>query len=188
MNNPEQRGGPCGSDSAPDLPLNAARRSDDENKATGNGRFVAGGMALTDNATPLAPSTTPAAPPPGSMPAERAQVVCVARPMVAQPARSGSLLANTDRLAIASLVCGLTAIIPLVSQVAGVGLGIWSLVRIRRVRRAGGTVGGTWAAGTGIAFSAVVLLCWVLVIGAMLWAGVMFDEIGSKLPTGTPPM
>ena len=39
-----------------------------------------------------------------------------------------------------------------------------------------------------IAFSAVVLLCWVLVIGAMLWAGVMFDEIGSKLPTGTPPM
>ena len=122
------------------------------------------------------------------MPSERAQVVCVARPMAAQPARSGSLLANTDRLALASLICGLTAIVPVASQVAGLVLGVSSLVRIRRVRRAGGTVGGTWAAWTGIAFSAVVLLCWVLVIGAMFWAGVVFDEIGSKLPTGALPM
>ncbi|MHC4234075.1 MAG: DUF4190 domain-containing protein [Planctomycetota bacterium] len=91
--------------------------------------------------------------------------------------------ANTDRIAIASLVCGLTAVIPVVSQVAGVGLGVWALVRIRRLRRAGGPVRGSWAAGAGIVLSAAALICWGLAIAALCWAGATFKEVSSQVPT-----
>ena len=137
--------------------------------------------------TPLAP--VPASPPvadpnsPCPAPSGPSQVTCVATPVAGRPS-SNIVLANTDRMAVASLVCGLTAIVPVVSQVAGIVLGVWSLVRIRRVRRAGGVAGGTWAAGTGIGFSAAVLISWVFVIAAMYWAGSVFDFIGSQLPTG----
>ena len=75
---------------------------------------------------------------------------------------------RTDRLAIASAVCGLTAIIPVISQVIGLGLGIASLVRIRCARRAGAQLLGKGWALTGILTSGFALLGWVAMIGALM--------------------
>ncbi len=74
---------------------------------------------------------------------------------------------RTDGFAVASAICGFTAIVPVVSQVIGLVLGIVSLVRIRRARRAGIEVRGTRWAVAGVASSGFALLCWVAIFVAM---------------------
>ena len=69
-----------------------------------------------------------------------------------------------DRCAMASAVCGVTAIVPVVSQVAGLVLGIIAIRRIRRARREGFAVAGLGWATTGIVSSIFVLLGWLFVV------------------------
>lgn len=75
--------------------------------------------------------------------------------------------ARTDQAAVASAVCGMTAIIPIVSQVAGLILGVVALVRIGRARRAGVIVGGRRYAITGMVSSALALAGWIAFGGMM---------------------
>ncbi len=82
--------------------------------------------------------------------------------------------AGTDSCAVASAVCGITAIIPIVCQVLGLSLGIAGLLRIRRARRRGIDVrGGGWAV-TGIVSSGLALLGWLAVFA-------LLGTIGSSL-------
>ena len=83
---------------------------------------------------------------------------------------------HTDRLAVASAICGMTAIIPVISQLAGLALGIASLVRIRRARRTGAEVRGTGWALTGIISSGFALLGWVAMVAALLVASSIFSH------------
>ncbi len=115
--------------------------------------------------------------------------VPVARPLTTPIARPIPVVyvpqlhaAPTDRLAIASAVCGCTAIIPVVSQLAGFGLGIAALVRIRRKRRAGLPARGTGWAVTGILTSGFALLSW-LFMGLVLSAvGSVFQQSAGQFP------
>jgi len=75
--------------------------------------------------------------------------------------------ARTDHAAVASAVCGMTAVIPIVSQIAGLGLGLLALVRISRARRAGVIVGGRRYAITGIISSGLALAGWIAFGGMM---------------------
>jgi hypothetical protein len=90
-------------------------------------------------------------------------------PSAAAPAGGMPMLApgGTDALAIASAVCGMTAIVPVLSQVLGLALGIAGLVRIRRARRGGVWLRGTGWAWTGIACSGFLLLSWIAVLAAL---------------------
>ncbi len=101
--------------------------------------------------------------------------VPLARP-VAAPAstmgpQGGLLVAKREPLAVVSLVCGLTGIIPIVTQVIGLGTGIAGLVRIRRARRRGVVLGGSGFAITGIVSSGLVLLGWVAAAAALSLVG-----------------
>ena len=94
--------------------------------------------------------------------------------------------ANTDHLAIASAVCGLTAIIPVISQVIGLALGIASLRRIRRARKAGVEVRGKGWALTGIISSGFALLGWIAAFALLLLVGSMFAYASDSLSTLAP--
>ena len=87
----------------------------------------------------------------------------------------------TDLLAVASAVCGLTAIVPFVSQILGLGFGIAGLVRIRRARRQGVVVGGAGWALTGILTSGFALLGWAATIIALLLVGASFASTAESL-------
>ena len=82
---------------------------------------------------------------------------------------------------IASAICGLTGIVPVFSQLAGLGLGIAGLVRIRRARRRGIHLRGTGWAITGIASSGFALMCWVGLLVAFGFAGATFSESAGDL-------
>ncbi len=110
-------------------------------------------------------------------PAHRAANVGVARPCPPAPA-----LTRTDSLAIASAVCGFTAIVPIVSQVAGLGFGLASLARIRRARREGVALRGRGWAWAGIVTSGVLLLSWVVAIGALFVVADYLARAGDLLP------
>jgi hypothetical protein len=87
-----------------------------------------------------------------------------------------------DSLAVASAVFGFTAIIPVVSQVAGLALGISSLVRIRRARRAGRHLrGGGWAVA-GIVSSSLMLIGWLVALGALIAVSAYFVQAADALP------
>lgn len=75
---------------------------------------------------------------------------------------------RTDRAAVASAVCGMTAVIPIVSQVAGLVLGLLALRRIAKARRAGVIVGGRSYAWTGLVSSALALAGWAAFGGLMV--------------------
>jgi hypothetical protein len=83
---------------------------------------------------------------------------------------------STDGLAIASAVLGVSAIIPVLSQVLGIGLGVGSLVRIHRARRAGRPLRGRLWAWFGIGSSTFVLLAWMAVIAAFAAVGHAFNQ------------
>ena len=89
--------------------------------------------------------------------------VLPARPVGQLAAPTSPVRIPVDRCAVASAVCGLTAIVPVISQVAGLVLGVMALRRIRRARREGLRVGGVGWAVTGILSSGGVLLCWIFI-------------------------
>lgn len=68
---------------------------------------------------------------------------------------------GTDGMAVGSAICGMTGLIPLVTQIAGLGLGFASLARIRRARRRGIHLTGKGWAITGIVTSIFGLLGWI---------------------------
>ena len=90
---------------------------------------------------------------------------------------------KNDRFAVASAVCGFTGIIPIVSQVAGLTLGIMALIRIGRARRAGVPRGGTRWAVAGIVSSGLVLAGWVACFFALSVVGSSLSDITEPLGT-----
>jgi hypothetical protein len=75
----------------------------------------------------------------------------------------GGAIGSTDTCAVVSAVCGLTAIVPVVSQVAGLGFGLASTVRLIRARRAGRVLRGWGWVFTGLLSSGVALIGWIVV-------------------------
>jgi len=134
---------------------------------------------VTDNASSCLP---PPAPP---TPSAQWPVVRVAEP-VADGRRTTLGPVRSDPVAIASFVCGLTAFVPVLSQLAGLVLGTWGLMRIRRARAAGVAVGGGWAAIAGIVISGIALIGWAVVVVVLCWAGFTFAEVGGHLPGELP--
>lgn len=128
------------------------------------------------------PDNTFAVPPPLPVPTARpAGTDCESAgplPMPAMPQRGPG---PTDRLAIASTVCGLTAFIPIFSQLVGLVLGLWALVRIRRARRAGLTVRGRGWAAAGITGNGFALLGWIALFGAFAALKTNLNETTSRL-------
>lgn len=88
---------------------------------------------------------------------------------------------GTDKCAVASAVCGFTAIIPVISQIAGVVLGIIGLVRIHRAKARNEHLRGTGWAIAGLVMSGCALLGWIAAIGLLTFASVMFTDAGSAL-------
>jgi hypothetical protein len=76
---------------------------------------------------------------------------------------AGGAIGTTDTCAVVSAVCGLTAIVPVVSQVAGLGFGLASTVRLIRARRAGRLLRGWGWVFTGLLSSGVALIGWIVV-------------------------
>jgi len=117
-----------------------------------------------------------AAPPPIPVPIARplgegapmAQVRCSSEQSQVRPPPVPGISGNnetTDKVAVASSLCGITAFIPIFSQLIGLALGIWALFRIRRARQAGRQVRGRgWAVG-GITGNGFVLLGWIALLG-----------------------
>ncbi len=99
----------------------------------------------------------------------------------ASGADSAIVRRRTDGFAVASAICGFTAIVPVVSQVIGLVLGMVSLARIRRARRAGIEVRGTRWAVAGIASSGFALLCWVAVFAAMSFLSTSLSHSSQSL-------
>ena len=108
------------------------------------------------------PQSTFNAPPPVPVPS--------ARPLGPNAARSFSQVTppppagqppETDKVAVASSVCGLTAFIPILSQLIGLALGVWALFRIRRARQSGRQVLGNGWATAGVVGNGLVLLGWI---------------------------
>lgn len=92
---------------------------------------------------------------------------------------------NCDPLALASAACGLTALIPVVSQVLGLVLGVSSLIRIRSARRQGLVRRGTGWAWAGIVSSGFMLLVWGFVVAVLLAVGGTFARVAGTLPVGS---
>ena len=113
-----------------------------------------------------------------------------ARPVTLAPAVPSTAVLSwwreTDRLAIASAICGFTAIIPVLSQVAGLVLGIAGLVRIRRARQRGIRLRGKLWALAGIFSSGFALLSWIAVLAMLIAVRMSFAHIAGALPTGHP--
>lgn len=116
--------------------------------------------------------------------------ITLARPATLAPAVPGTAILSwwreTDRLAIASAICGFTAIIPVLSQVAGLVLGIAGLVRIRRARQRGIRLRGKLWALAGIFSSGFALLSWIAVLAMLIAVRMSFAHIAGALPTGHP--
>ena len=91
-----------------------------------------------------------------------AQVVPLARPVFPTDGVRGLVVKRTtEPFAVASAICGLTAIIPVLSQLLGLSLGVVSLVRLRRAKRNGIHLAGKGWAITGIVVSGFGLIGWI---------------------------
>ena len=86
-------------------------------------------------------------------------------------------------MAVFSAVCGMTGIIPLVTQIAGLCLGFASLARIRRARRGGIHLTGKGWAITGIVTSFFGLLGWIGLGLAMTAVGTSLGNSNNELST-----
>ena len=93
--------------------------------------------------------------------------------------------APTDRLAVASVICGMTAFIPIISQLAAVLLGLMALRRIRRARRAGVPTRGVGWAVTGIAGGLIALAGWIGAAMLLAGAGTVLQGVSDQI--GLPP-
>jgi hypothetical protein len=98
------------------------------------------------------------------------------------PPALGADSAPTDGLAVASAVLGFTAIVPVVSQVLGIGLGVAGLVRIHRARRAGLPRRGRLWAWLGIGSSTFALLAWIAVLAAFAVISHALGQAADSLP------
>ena len=90
-------------------------------------------------------------------------------------------LRQVDPLALASAVCGLTAFIPIVSQLAGIALGAAGLVRIGRPRRRGLARRGVGWGVAGLGSSGAALAVWALLAAAFIAAAAPFRNVGDAL-------
>jgi hypothetical protein len=129
----------------------------------------------------------PARPPalPEARPADL-PIVAEARP-VTPIATPGVLKPPVDTWAIASAICGLTAIVPVISQVAGIILGIIALRRIRHARREGFPLKGVGWAVTGIGSSVLMLLCWLFIFAAFGAVIAVFSHTTTGLDKALSP-
>ncbi len=114
----------------------------------------------------------------------------VAGPALVHDTSSGLPAPTTDRLAIASSVCGLTAFVPVVSQLIGLALGVLAVLRIRRARVLGKLVRGNGWAAAGIAWNGFVLLGWIALFGAfsVLKTSMTDSNDAFRKLLQTPPM
>ena len=69
-----------------------------------------------------------------------------------------------NRLAVTSVVVGAVPIIPILSQIVGVILGLVALRRISQARRAGIDLPGSGCAWAGISLNIISLVGWILML------------------------
>ena len=144
------------------------------------------------------------APPPVARPVDSvvltSDVVPVARPLssavvtgppaLPEEVRYVVVKRTTEPFAVASAICGMTAIVPVLSQLVGLTLGIVSLVRFRRAKRSGLELSGKGWAIAGITTSGLALIGWIgfAVVLAGLGSSVLSssDALSSLLTTPSP--
>jgi len=133
------------------------------------------------NQTIQPPSTivVPQARPVGS------DIVCQGQ--AAMPAEaSGANAFPVDRWALASAICGITAIVPVISQLAGIILGVVALRRIRRAHRQGLAPRGSGWAIMGISLSLFMLLSWILIFAVFGFVMSIFSDAAHALDKAMP--
>lgn len=86
---------------------------------------------------------------------------------------------------MASAVCGLTALVPVCSQIAGLVLGLVGLARIRAAHQRGENLRGAGWAVAGLCSSGLMLLVWLGMFAALASVGGVLDKAASKLPLST---
>jgi hypothetical protein len=91
-----------------------------------------------------------------------------------------------DGYAIASLGLGLTGIIPIISQVVGIWLGVASLRRLRRGLQTGEPRRGAWMAWLGLTFNGAGLMGWIAVIAILGWVTATVGESAATLNSVVP--
>ena len=112
----------------------------------------------------------------------REPVVGIARPLGSPgPHLAQSVDGATARLAVLSTICGMTAFVPVVSQLAGLALGVISLRRIRRARRNGIKLPGRGWALTGVISSGITLLGWIAFIAVMAFVSDLLSQSSGAL-------
>ncbi|MCC7290611.1 MAG: hypothetical protein IT449_00955 [Phycisphaerales bacterium] len=95
------------------------------------------------------------------------------------------LLPPREACCVASAVCGLTALVPVASQLAGLALGLIGLARIRAARRRGEDMRGAGWAVAGLCSSGLMLLVWLGTFAALASAGSALHKAAAKLPLST---
>ncbi len=95
------------------------------------------------------------------------------------------LLPPREACCVASAVCGLTALVPVFSQIAGLVLGLVGLARIRAARRRGENLRGAGWAIAGLCSSGLMLLCWLGMFAALASVGSVLNKTTGKLPFST---
>lgn len=96
---------------------------------------------------------------------------------------------RSNRLAVASVAMGAVPLIPILSQIIGIVLGLMALRRISQARRAGVAPKGTRCAWAGIGLNIISLLGWILtlILGSFVAsniAGSLEALQGIRIPTG----
>ena len=142
----------------------------------------------------LSPSSKPALPPvarPVDIAVIPAPVVPIARALSrTDDVRYVVVKRTTEPFAVASAICGMTAIIPVLSQLVGLSLGVVSLVRLRRARRNGIDLAGKGWAIAGIVTSGFALIGWIGFAVALTSVGSSLlgssDVLNSLLVTPSP--
>jgi hypothetical protein len=151
----------------PDRPASSSAREADQQVAS-------------DPSPPPVPVTAvPVASPVGSQ--------AIAPTASPDPGLSIGRATRTDTCAVASAICGLTAIVPVISQVAGLVLGTVGMVRLRRARRAGRPLRGLGWAVTGLVSSGATLVGWVALFVAFGILGASLAKTTSSLDSLSKP-
>jgi hypothetical protein len=88
---------------------------------------------------------------------------------------------KTNGLAIAALATGLGSIVFAIAAPVAIGLGIAALVQIKRRRE-----GGTAQAVVGLVAGSAVSVLWLILLVAVIGAGVADDPYGADTPISTP--
>jgi len=89
--------------------------------------------------------------------------------------------APTDPFAIASAIAGITAFIPILSQLAGLVCGAAAIWRIRKARAAGIAARGYGWAAIGLVMSTGALLCWIFTAVMLGWVATQLSTVSGGL-------